>query len=124
MITTIHADTVSKEITFNTTAMHNTDSQDDALDIDVLMGKLSISSRDKPQLPNLNAPSPMEVPPPRPKAKRDSRKQWGDSIKRSCKASFKIKFLHHLPHVTEIYIIHRRHLNENGLVVHGDFNWR
>ena len=55
----------------------------------------------------------------RPKEKRDSRKQWGMSIKRGCLAQFTVKQLRRLPHISEICIIQARHVNSDGLVVHG-----
>jgi hypothetical protein len=97
--------------------VHNTDIDND---ITSLMSKLSTFAVEKPLLPDLNVDPQVLKTDNVPKARRDSRKKWGDSIKRGCKASFTIKSLYHLPDVTEICVIHRRHKNESGLVVHGD----
>ena len=53
------------------------------------------------------------------KIRRDSKKKWGESIKRGCLAHFTVKVLQNIPHVTEVYIIQARHVNSDGLVVHG-----
>ncbi len=97
--------------------LHNTDSD---RDITAAMSRLTTSIAQKPELPDLNLEPPVEETTTKPKAKRDSRKKWGESIKRGCKASFTVKSLYHLPHISEICIIHPRHTNDRGLVVHGD----
>ena len=56
---------------------------------------------------------------PRPKIKRDSKKKWGNSIKRGCQAQFTVKRLLYLPHISEICIIQEKHVNQDGLIVHG-----
>lgn len=53
------------------------------------------------------------------KQKRDSKKKWGGSIKRGCLAQFTVKTLLYAPHVSEICIIQEKHVNQDGLVVHG-----
>lgn len=53
------------------------------------------------------------------KKTRDSRKKWGMSIKRGCQARFTTKVLLHAPHITELSIIEPRHVNDEGLIVHG-----
>lgn len=55
----------------------------------------------------------------KPKIQRDSKKKWGQSIKRGCRAQFTVKTLLYLPHVSEISIIQEKHVNSDGLVVHG-----
>ena len=50
---------------------------------------------------------------------RDSRKKWGLSIKRGCTARFTMKSLLHAPHISEICIFQSKHVNKDGLVVHG-----
>ena len=59
---------------------------------------------------------------PKPKVPRDSKKKWGQSIKRGCKAQFTVKSFLYLPHVSEITIIQEKHVNDDGLVVHGGMN--
>jgi hypothetical protein len=54
------------------------------------------------------------------KAKRDSKKQWGCSIKKGCQASFWVKQLLHAPHITQVAIISNDHVNRDGLRVHGE----
>ena len=56
---------------------------------------------------------------PRPKGVRDSKKKWGGSIKKGCLAQFTVKSLLYLPHVSEICILQEKHVNADGLVVHG-----
>ncbi|KAG0618725.1 hypothetical protein M758_4G088100 [Ceratodon purpureus] len=60
-----------------------------------------------------------KVPATRSKIKRDSKKKWENSIKRGCQAQFTVKRLLYLPHVSEICIIQEKHVNRDGLVVHG-----
>lgn len=50
---------------------------------------------------------------------RDLKKKWGGSIKRGCLAQFTVKTILYLPHVSEITIIQDKHVNCDGLVVHG-----
>ena len=54
-----------------------------------------------------------------PKLRRDSKKKWGASVKRGCLAQFTVKTFLHLPHISEICIIQEKHVNCDGLVVHG-----
>ena len=63
-------------------------------------------------------PKPSNVKKP-PRLSRDSKKKWGSSIKRGCLAQFTVKSLLYLPHVSEICIIQEKHVNCDGLVVHG-----
>ena len=55
----------------------------------------------------------------RPRMKRDSKKKWGASVKRGCLAQFTVETFLHLPHVSELTIIQEKHVNCDGLVVHG-----
>lgn len=50
---------------------------------------------------------------------RDSRKQWGMSIKRGCQARFTVKILLHAPHIAELCVLEDCHVNKDGVVVHG-----
>lgn len=50
---------------------------------------------------------------------RDSRKQWGMSIKRGCQARFTVKIMLHAPHIVELCVHEERHINKDGVVVHG-----
>ena len=56
------------------------------------------------------------------KIHRDSKKKWGQSIKRGCISQFTVKTLLYLSHVSEISIIQEKHVNSDGLVVHGGMN--
>ena len=47
------------------------------------------------------------------------KKNWGASVKRGCLAQFTVKTFLHLSHVSEICIIQEKHVNCDGLVVHG-----
>jgi hypothetical protein len=58
------------------------------------------------------------------KLRRDSKKKWGGSIKRGYLAQFTVKTLLYLPHVSEITIIQEKHVNCDGLVVHGGMKLR
>ena len=60
---------------------------------------------------------------PRLKIKRDSKKRWENSIKRGCQAQFTVKTLLYLPQVSEICIIQEKHINRDGLVVHGGMKY-
>lgn len=55
----------------------------------------------------------------RSRLQRDSKKKWGASVKRGCLAQFTVKTFLHLSHVSEICIIQEKHVNCDGLVVHG-----
>jgi len=55
----------------------------------------------------------------RPTKALDSSKQWGSSLKCRCLASFNIKTMYLLPHVTEICIFEVEHVNENRVQCRG-----
>ena len=57
--------------------------------------------------------------PPVEKKKRDSKKKWSGSIKRGCLGQFTVKTLLYASHVTKLCIIQEKHVNRDGLVVHG-----
>jgi hypothetical protein len=57
-----------------------------------------------------------------PQSTRDSKKKWGGSIKRTCRAEFTIKTLYLFKHVSKLFFIQQNHVNQDGLHVHGDLN--
>jgi hypothetical protein len=53
------------------------------------------------------------------KKSNDSQKQWGGSLKRGCLASFSVKTLYLLPHISEICIYEAEHVNHARIICHG-----